>query len=479
MRAPAGASRPVELAQGPALPLAVLDILLPDMMGYHLADALRKEQPQLPLIFITGVFKGGKHAIEARQKYAAAGYFEKPFEAQKLLEAVAKLVPAGEEGPPPAARSQDAFEVELDIDVEEEGPQDAMELTGHIKVTGGGNLTAEIRGANLTASPDAARRRRRWCARRTPGRPPDRCPRRRRRRGMRRGELKDNLPSLITAFYLSRETGELGVQRGKVKKVVYFEQRHAGVRALQPAGGPLRPVPGARGEDQARAARRTRPRWPTRRKRRTGDVLVERGLLKDTERLYYVGQQVKAIIYSLFAWEDGTYVMSFREKATAESIKLDVHPANLIVRGVKKLYKPERLRRMLQPGGPAACLVAPAYQLNEVELERWEAELLPRVDGNRTVAELLAFANRPEHVVYGFLVAMMSLGVWTGRQEAGRRRATAASQSRTCPSAPGAHGDWRGGPRWRAPRPGGTCPRRRAGPRRPCPRRMPRANPGR
>ena len=43
----------------------------------------------------------------------------------------------------------------------------------------------------------------------------------------------------------------------------------------------------------------------SRRKRRTGDVLVERGLLKDTERLYYVGQQVKAIIYSLFAWEDG------------------------------------------------------------------------------------------------------------------------------------------------------------------------------
>src|SRR4051812_40980623 len=49
--------------------LAILDILLPDMMGYHLADALRKEQPDLPLVFITGVFKGGKHALEARNKY--------------------------------------------------------------------------------------------------------------------------------------------------------------------------------------------------------------------------------------------------------------------------------------------------------------------------------------------------------------------------------------------------------------------------
>ncbi len=398
----------VEQARGQTLAAAVIDILLPDMMGYHLADTLRKEQPQLPLLFITGVFKGGKHAIEARQKYAAAGYFEKPFEAQKLREAVAKLVPPEKKSQPPP-RPQDAFEVELDIDVEEEGPQDAMELTGRIKVTGGGNLSAEIRGANLTANPmqkgpvTVVRPP-------PPGRPPDPVPAGGGGPGMRRGELKDNLPSLITAFYLARETGELGVQRGKVKKVVYFEQGTP-VFALSNLlsdrfgqflvrVGKIRPE---QLQDAATVAMQTH--------RRTGDILVERGLLKDTERLYYVGQQVKAIIYSLFSWEDGTYVMSFKEKAAAESIKLDLHPANLIVRGVKKLYKPERLRRLLRPEDRLIPAVAPSYQLNEVELERWEAELLPRVDGNRTVAELLAYANRPEQVVYGFLVAMQSLGI--------------------------------------------------------------------
>lgn len=398
----------IELARAQLPAAAVIDILLPDMMGYHLADTLRKEQPQLPLLFITGVFKGGKHAIEARQKYAAAGYFEKPFEAQKLLEAVGKMVPP-EKKAMPVASQKDAFEVELDIDVEEEGPQDAMELTGRIKVTGGGNLSAEIRGANLTASPmqkgpvTVVRHP-------PPGRPPEPVPAGGGGPGMRRGELKDNLPALITAFYLSRETGELGVQRGKVKKVVYFENGTP-VFALSNLladrfgqflvrVGKIRPE---QLQDAATVANNTH--------RRTGDVLVERGLLKDTERLYYVGQQVKAIIYSLFGWEDGTYMMSFKEKAAAESIKLDLHPANLIVRGVKKLYKPERLRRLLQPEDRLIPAVAPAYQLNEVELERWEAELLPRIDGNRTVAELLAYANRPEQVAYGFLVAMISLGI--------------------------------------------------------------------
>ena len=41
--------------------------------------------------------------------------------------------------------------------------------------------------------------------------------------GIRRGELKDNLPQLLAAFYIARETGELGLMKGQVKKIIYFE----------------------------------------------------------------------------------------------------------------------------------------------------------------------------------------------------------------------------------------------------------------
>jgi two-component system, OmpR family, response regulator len=138
---------------------------------------------------------------------------------------------------------------------------------------------------------------------------------------------------------------------------------------------------------------------------------VEMGLLKDTEKLYYVAQQVKAIIYSLFGWEEGQYRLHFADKAAKEAIKLDLHPANLIVRGIKKLYKPERLYRLLSPEDRLMPSQQPAYALNEVELEKWEAELLPKIDGTRTVAELLAIAGRPEHVLNAFLVSMLSLKV--------------------------------------------------------------------
>jgi CheY-like chemotaxis protein len=399
----------LELARTELPALAVVDILLPDMMGYHVAEALRKEL-NVPVIFLTGVFKGGKHGTEARSKYGAVGYFEKPFDANKLIETARSIVaPEPKGAAATAAAAEESFEVELDIDVEEERPQDPMELTGIVRIHGGGNISAELKGARLTATstkPGAA------ALVRPP--PPDYpqapAPVAAADRGVRRGELKDNLPSLINAFYQAQETGELGVQRGKVKKIVYFEKGQpvfALSNVVTDRFGQFLQRVGKINDAQLRQAAATAAAT----KRRTGDVLVDMGVLKETERLYFVAQQVKSIIYSLFGWEDGVYELTFRRRALEEAIKLDIHPANLIMRGIKKLYKPERLRRLLAPEDRVLPSLQPAYALAEIDLERWEAELLPKIDGTRTVAELVAIAGRPEHVVHGFIYGMVALSV--------------------------------------------------------------------
>ncbi|MBL8914704.1 MAG: response regulator [Archangium sp.] len=400
----------VELAKTEPLALAVIDVLLPDMMGYHVAEGLRAEKAGLPLIFMSGVFKGAKHSTEALTRFPGSKYFEKPFDAKNLLESVRTQVPiASSQRPPPPP--PDEYDVELDIDVEEEAGDgdEPMELTGKIRVTGEGNITAELSGATLTAQrhvgPVSGAR---------PS-PSGNHPAVGANRTARQGELRDNLPGLISAFYLSRETGELYCQKGKVKKVVYFE-RGQPVFALSNLAadrfgqflvrvGKIKPD---QLQDAAVVAAQS--------KRRTGDVLVERGLLKDTERLYYVGQQVKAIIYSLFGWEEGQFTVTFREKARTENIKLDLFPGNLTIRGVKKLYKPERLSRIISPEARLLPSQQPAYQLHELELEKWEAQLLPRVDGTRTNAEIIALAAKPEHQVKAFLAAMLGVQVLEARE---------------------------------------------------------------
>ncbi len=224
------------------------------------------------------------------------------------------------------------------------------------------------------------------------------------------GKLEENLPELITAFYLAQQTGELTLQKGKVKKTIYFEKGRpcfAISNLVTDRFGPFLVRVGkitlAQLELCQAAADKTG--------RRTGDILVEMGLLKDTEKLYYVAQQVKAVAYSAFGWDEGEYRMHFADRASAEQIKIDLHPANLITRGVKKLYRPERLFRLLAPEDRLAPSQQPAYGLHEVELERWEAELLPNVDGTRTVAQIIELARKPEQAVYAFLVGMVALKI--------------------------------------------------------------------
>lgn len=399
----------VELIKTEPIALAIIDVLLPDMMGYHVAEGLRAAKPQLPLLFMSGVFKGSKHATEALTRFPGSKFFEKPFDAKLLLEAIRVVAPVTPSAVP-QSRQEESFDVELDIDVED-GDDEPMELTGKIRVMGGGNITAELQGATLTAQ--------RHIAGPVSGsRPPSTSVPSAEldaQRASRQGALRDNLPGLISAFYLAKETGELYCQKGKVKKVVYFESGQP-VFALSNLAadrfgqflvrvGKIKPD---QLQDAAVVAAQS--------KRRTGDVLVERGLLKDTERLYYVGQQVKAIIYSLFGWEEGHFTVSFREKARAESIKLDLFPGNLTIRGVKKLYKPDRLNRIVRPEDRLIPSQQPAYQLHELELEKWEAQLLPRVDGTRTNAELLAMVARPEHQVKAFLAAMLGVQILEARE---------------------------------------------------------------
>src|SRR5205823_752136 len=177
---------------------------------------------------------------------------------------------------------------------------------------------------------------------------------------VRRGELRDNLPQLLSAFFQARETGELGLQKGQVKKVVFFEGGMP-VFALSNLvadrlgqflvrAGKIEEATLKKAADQAARSRQ-----------RTGDVLIAMGTLSDEERLYYVGQQIKSILYSLFAWEEGGFQLSFQARARKEAIKLDIHPANLIVRGIKKLYKPQRLRRLLPPDARLLPSPDPAF----------------------------------------------------------------------------------------------------------------------
>ncbi len=416
----------LEALEGERPALAILDILLPDVMGYEIAKVAG--QKDVPVIFCTGVFKGGRHALDAARKFDCKGYFEKPFEAGKLLDTVKKLVPP----PPPAPRrpAVDAkleIELEIDIDEGEYTPAQPMDMTGRISVSGD-NINAVLSGSDFklnaptrattfvrpkpVPSPRPVTLERPADDEPAPPKPEEISSDGR----TRKGELRDNLPQLITAFWQGQSTGELFLSRGKVRKVLVFEKGQPVFAQSNLAAdrfGSFLVRIGKINEGQLKNAALAADAQ----KRRTGDVLIEMGLLKDAERMYYVAQQIKAIIYSVFAWEDGEYVVAFQDKARHEPIRLGIHPSHLIGRGIKKLYKPERLQRLLKLEDRLIPSPDPLFQLSELELEEWEAKLLTQVTGERNVAELLAMAGKPQHVVYATLASLLGLKVLEKRED--------------------------------------------------------------
>ena len=77
---------------------AIVDVLLPDMMGYDVAHGLKNAG--VPFVFMTGVFKGGRAASDARALHGAAGYFEKPFDDEALASCVRKAMDGSRRGMP-------------------------------------------------------------------------------------------------------------------------------------------------------------------------------------------------------------------------------------------------------------------------------------------------------------------------------------------------------------------------------------------
>ena len=406
----------LDLARKEKPVLAVIDILLPDLMGYDVAEALKRLR--VPFILMSGVHKGGKASTMALDRYGALAFFEKPFDRRKLLDAVRKAAPGAARAP-----AELAFDVESDPQVAEAA--EAMQLTARIDLKSGSlqgtsplqlkpmnrEQVARMRekGASPASRPIRADRVNTGPIARGSERDPLLQPMVE-KEGIRRGDLKDNLPHLLAAFYNAKETGELGLMKGQVKKIIFFESGFpvfALSNLLADRFGQFLVRAGKIDEQTMRQAADE----ASRKKQRTGDVLIQMGALDEEERLYYIGQQIKSILYSVFAWEEGVFTLSFQARARKEAIKLDIHPANLIMRGVKKLYKPERLKRLMPQSARPTPSRDPSFNLSDVELQAWEAHLLPRCDGSRSVAQLVKLAGKPENDVLGTLVALASLRV--------------------------------------------------------------------
>lgn len=73
--------------------LLLIEAMLPKLHGFDLTQKIFKEtKGGVPVVIVTGLYKGRQYKNEAMRSFGAAAYFEKPVDTEKLVESVLSLL---------------------------------------------------------------------------------------------------------------------------------------------------------------------------------------------------------------------------------------------------------------------------------------------------------------------------------------------------------------------------------------------------
>jgi DNA-binding response OmpR family regulator len=73
--------------------LVLLEAMLPKIHGFDLTQKISKEtKGRVPIVIVTGLYKGTQYKNEAIRSFGAADYFEKPFDKEELVKSVLNLL---------------------------------------------------------------------------------------------------------------------------------------------------------------------------------------------------------------------------------------------------------------------------------------------------------------------------------------------------------------------------------------------------
>ena len=203
-----------------------------------------------------------------------------------------------------------------------------------------------------------------------------------------RGDLRQTaLPEMLAILDQSRMSGTIEAVLGEITKRIHLENGYvvfaASTDLADSLGGYLRRI-GRLTEAEFHAAMQKRGSGG----RKLGEILIEQGALSPGQVFQAIREHIEGIIWSLFAWEEGTVTFRLGVAETHDSVRIQIPLRQVIVQGVKRAANAKSLVGRM--GGKDAVF-EPAFRyedLIEVALDAEEYGLLALVDGKRTLYDL-------------------------------------------------------------------------------------------
>lgn len=233
---------------------------------------------------------------------------------------------------------------------------------------------------------------------------------------------KFTLPEIFQLIAAGRKSGTLGIQRDDSIVMVYFDSGDVtygyGPRQTFHLGQQLRQkgIISAEQLDEAVAIQARSDNG-----KRLGSILVDKRFIDRADLESVVRQQVEELLYSLLAWQSGSFKFYENQFPTDEEITVRLSTENVILEGLRRLDEQQLIDETL-PDLSAIYTITAAQsgRSRSVTLSADEWNLMALVNNQRSLEQITAQSSLPRERTLRLLAQLKLAGliVATGRTTA-------------------------------------------------------------
>ena len=201
---------------------------------------------------------------------------------------------------------------------------------------------------------------------------------------------KFTLPDIFQLIASGRKTGTLAVQKEDNIVMVYFKEGNVfyayGPQQTYHIGQLLKELKVLTADQLEEAVR---IQTESENSRRLGEILISKQFIDKSDLETVVKTQIEELLYSLLAWQDGSFKFYENQHPTDEEITVRVSIENVILEGLRRLDEKNMAAETL-PDLEAVFTIASseANRAKDVNLRATEWNIMTLVDGHRTLRKI-------------------------------------------------------------------------------------------
>lgn len=238
-----------------------------------------------------------------------------------------------------------------------------------------------------------------------------------------RGSLREaGLPDVIQLLFLGRRTGCLAVTDRQNFGYIFFDDGAIVFASIVNRRDRLGDLLLRHGKVTADDLRGAIDAQDQARDRRVGELLVERGVLTREELEQYIRLQIEEAVYYLFTWTSGTFTFESGVRPDEREFLVRISPEWLLLEGARRVDEWSLIEKKVPSFDLIFAVDREHLAGADVELAPEQARILPLLDGQRDVRQLVEETGLTEFEVakalYGFLAAGFARQVGTSEPRA-------------------------------------------------------------